>query len=194
MGRKIMFSYGNHSGKKNFFSCLYRSSSQIKEEFEKFCTDLKLLLSNVNDLNIPLSVITGDFNARSSKWWSLGKENAVGRETNSFTSACGYCQIINQPTHITKESFSCIDLIFTTSPNLISNTGVDLSLFENCHHGLIFGLIDCKVTLPAPYLREVWDYKRANSSYIQSAVSNMDWYFLFRGADVNKEVDILMNV
>ena len=49
------------------FSCLYRSPSQTKEEFEEFCTDLHLLLSNVNDLNIPLSVITGDFNARSLK-------------------------------------------------------------------------------------------------------------------------------
>ena len=88
-------------------------------------------MSNINDLNIPRSVITGDFNARSSKWWSLDKENAEGREINSLTSACSYSQIINQPTHITKESSSCIDLVFTTSPNLISNTGVDLSLLIN---------------------------------------------------------------
>ena len=54
--------------KKVFFSCLYRSPSQTKEEFREFCADLNLLLSNVNDLNIPLSVITGEFNARSSKW------------------------------------------------------------------------------------------------------------------------------
>ena len=65
---------------------LYRSPSQTKEEFEEFCTDLSLLLSNVNDLNIPLSVITGDFNANSSKWWSLDKENAKGREINLKTS------------------------------------------------------------------------------------------------------------
>ena len=112
-------------GKKRlllFFSRLYRSPSQTKEEFEEFCTDLNLLLSTGNDLNIPLSVITGDFNARSSKWWNLDKENAEGREISSLTPACGHSQIINQPTHITKES-SCIDLVFTTSPNLISNTG-----------------------------------------------------------------------
>ena len=64
--------------KKLFFSYLHRSPSKTKEEFEEFCTDLNLLLSNVNDLNIPLSVITGDFNARSSKWWSVDKENAEG--------------------------------------------------------------------------------------------------------------------
>ena len=112
-------------------------------------------------------------------------------EFNSLTSACDHRQIINQPTHITNESCPCIDLIFTISPNLISNIGVDLSLFEKYHHSLIYSVIDFKVPLPPSYLREVWDYKNANSSYIQSAVSNTDWDFLFRGADVNKKVDIL---
>ena len=68
-------------------------------------------------------MITGDFNARSSNWRSLDKENAEGRTINSLTSACGYSQIINQPTHITEVSSTCIDLIFTASPNLISDTG-----------------------------------------------------------------------
>ena len=36
---------------------------------------------------------------------------------------------------------------------LISNTGVNLSLFEKCHHGLICDVIDFKVPLPPPYLR-----------------------------------------
>ena len=66
MQLKRMSSYGNHSGlKKLFFSHLYRSSSQTKEEFEKFCTDLNLLFSNVIDLNILLSVINRDFNERT---------------------------------------------------------------------------------------------------------------------------------
>ena len=89
-------------------------------------------------------MITGDFNARSSKWWSLDKENAEGGEINSLTSACSYSQIINQPTHITKESSSCIDLVFTTSPSLISNTGVDLSLFDKYYHSLIYGILIIK--------------------------------------------------
>ena len=92
---------------------------------------------------------------------------------------------------MTKESCSFIDLIFTTSSNLISNTGVKLSLFKKCHHSLIYGVIDFEAPLPPSYLREVWDYKNAISSYTQSAVSNTDWEFLFKGADVNKKVDIL---
>ena len=148
-------------------------------------------MSNVNDVNATLSVITGDFNAKSSRWWNLDKDNAEGREIKSLTSACGYSQLINRPTQVTKESSSCIDLILATSPNLIRETGVELSIFEKCHHNLIYSIIDFKVPLPPRYLREVWDYKNANVNHIQSAVSNIDWEFSFHGANVNKKVDIL---
>ena len=81
---------------------------------------LSLLLSNVNDVDATFSVITGDFDAKSSRQWGLDKDNAEGREINSLSSACGYSQLINKPTHVTKESFSCIDPIFARSPNLRS--------------------------------------------------------------------------
>ena len=51
--------------KKCFFTCLYRSPSQTSNEFEDFCTDLNLFLSNINDHNLACSVITGDFIDRS---------------------------------------------------------------------------------------------------------------------------------
>ena len=98
-----------------------------------------MLLTNVNDVNATLSVITSDFNAKSSRCWSLDKDNVEVREINSLTSAFGHGQLINKPTHVTKESFSCIDLIFAISPNLIRETGVALSIFEKSHHNLIYG-------------------------------------------------------
>ena len=89
--------------KKKFFSCLYRLPSQTQDEFEEFFNDLNLLLSNVNAVNATLSEITSAFNANSSRWWSLDKDNAEGREINCLTSACGYSQLINKSTHVTKE-------------------------------------------------------------------------------------------
>ena len=68
-------------------------------------------------------------------------------------TAMSHYQLINNPTHITEESSSCIDLIFATRSNLIRETGVELSIFEKCHHNLIYGIIDFKVLLPASYLR-----------------------------------------
>ena len=73
-----------------FFSCLYRSPSQGLEEFESFFAEFDLFLSNVKDLSPTCYVITGDFNARSTKWWKLDKGNLEGCEINIITCAAGY--------------------------------------------------------------------------------------------------------
>ena len=87
------------------FSCLYRSPSQGREEFESFYTELHLFLSNINDLRPACCIVKGDFNARSTKSWKIYKENFEGREINIITRATGYSQLIHQRTHITKDSF-----------------------------------------------------------------------------------------
>ena len=45
------------------------SASQNNNEFQGFLSNMKKLLSNINNYKPSLSVITGDFNARSSYWW-----------------------------------------------------------------------------------------------------------------------------
>ena len=59
------------------------------------------------------SVIIGNFNASLTNWWKLEKQNFQGHEINLITRAAGYSQLINQSTHKTKNSLSCIDFIFT---------------------------------------------------------------------------------
>ena len=54
--------------KKCFFTCLYRSPSQSYEDFDTFCSNFNLFLSNIKDLNPAFSIVIGDFNARNSKW------------------------------------------------------------------------------------------------------------------------------
>ena len=95
-------------------------------------------MSNVNDVKATILVITGDFKAKLFELWSVGKDDAEGQEINSSTSALEYSQLIRKPTHVTKESFTYIDLIFETSANLIWKTVVELLIFEKCHHNLIY--------------------------------------------------------
>ena len=51
-----------------------------------------------------------------------------------ITSQYGLKQIITQPTHILNNSFSCIDLLFTSQPNLVIELGAHSSLHSNCHN------------------------------------------------------------
>ena len=103
---------------------MYHSPSQSHDEFENFCIKFNILLSQKND-ELPIcSVVTGGFNARSSRWWRNDITNFEGTEIDFLTSSTGYIQIIDKPT----------DLIFCTNQNVILKYGVDASLFDKGHH------------------------------------------------------------
>ena len=51
--------------------------------------------------------------------------------------------LIDKPTHFFNGGFSCIDLIFCNKPEIVSRT--DHSLFQICHHNLIFAKISDNV-------------------------------------------------
>ena len=86
---------------------------------------------------------------------------------------------------------SCIDLIFCTNQSVISNYGVDVSIFDKCHHNIIYGKLNIRVPLPPTYVREVLDYEKANIKHIKKAISNFDWNKAFDNLSVDQKVDFL---
>ena len=61
-----------------------------------------------------LTVMIGDFNAKSKDWCSSDITSFEGSELDLLTSQFGLSQIIKESTHILDNSRSCIDLIFTS--------------------------------------------------------------------------------
>ena len=75
----------------------------------------------------------------------------------------GYNQIINEPTNFEPHcDSSCIDLIFCSQHNLIQISGAHASLFEHCHHQIVYAEVNFKVFYPPPYKRKIWDYSNAD--------------------------------
>ena len=122
---------------------------------------LDYLIDNINNELPIVSITTQDFNARCSKWSNKDITNSVGHETDSLILSAGYQQLITKTTHMTNNSLPCINLIFCNNQNLISDYGVDLSIFEKCHHNIILGKINIHIPLPLSYVCEVWDYSKA---------------------------------
>ena len=77
---------------------------------------------------------------------------------DALTSKFGLQQIIKEPTHISAESSSCIDLIFTSHQNLVMESGVNPSLHPNCHHQITYSKFNLKIHYPPSYEREIWHY------------------------------------
>ena len=140
----------NVNNEKCFFTCLYRSPSQSHDELERFCANFDLLLSNINDLHPTCSIVLGDCNAKCSKWCASDGNNAAGIELDNITTTSCYNQMIDKPTHYINESSSFIDLIFSSNVNLTKYCGVEQSLYETCHHNIIYGTLNFNIPLPPP--------------------------------------------
>ena len=154
------------------FRWLYRLSSQNCDKFSDFCKDFSILLNNINDRRLSCSVIVGHFNAKCSKWYRLGKKDAVGETLQTYTTTSGYSQLIDQPTRCVNGSSSCIYLIFNSNTSLVTDFGVNPRLYKTCHHNLIFGKINFNIPLHPPFYRDTWDYKSTNVEMIQTKSNN----------------------
>ena len=165
------------------FIHLYRSPSQTQ-------SNLKLSLDALLCGNPFLTVMIGDFNAKSKDWSSIDITSFEGSELDFLTSQFGLLQRIKEPTHILDNSRSCIDLIFTSQPNMLIDSGVHASLHSNCHHQIIYAKFDLKIFYPPPYERTVWHFKHANSDRIKRAIDIFDWESALNYIDANDQVSV----
>ena len=80
-------------------------------------------------------------------------------------SQFGLYQIIHEPTHLLEKSYLCIDLIFTSQPNLSVELGTQTSPHPNCHNQIIyakfkrFGAIKIKMLILSdnPFITSLGD-------------------------------------
>ena len=100
-------------------------------------------------------------------------------------------QIIKEPTHISNTSSFCIDLIFRSQPNLITDSGVHSSLHSNCHHQIVFAKFNIPIVYLPPYLREIWCYREANTRFVRRAIKEFNGERAFSNTNLNEKVDIL---
>ena len=177
---------------------MYRSPSQSSIEFESFLSGFEDMLGSVIFSKSQFTVILGNFNARSSSWWSNDITNINGTLIDSLTATHGFKQLISDPTHMLPQSTSCIDLILTDQPNYIIDCGTHPSLNKNCHHQITFCKLNLKAEYRPPYQPLVWNFKKSNNDAIKKAIELVNWNSLFSHKNVHEQVAIfnqtLMNI
>ena len=99
--------------------CLYRSPSQTNDEFESFLKIFELTLDKIHEGNPFLISVLGDFNGKSNIWCKNNITSNEGSMIDVVTSNYGLHQLIQILTQILNWTFSCMNLVFTSQPNLI---------------------------------------------------------------------------
>ena len=121
-------------------------------------------------------------------------DNTASLELDSITTTASYSQMIYKPTHFINESSSCIDLIFPSNTSFAKNCGSELSIYEKCHHNIIYRTLNFNIPLLPPYYRDIWDYKTANTESIQKAILTFDWSKAFLHQNAKEKCKILTDV
>ena len=161
--------------KKVFFSVIYRKPNQTPEEFQFFSNALGNLYNNIKVLNPYISIFVGDYNAHSSSWWAGDRDDDCGNTLCELFNENNLHQLVNQPTHIIRDSSSCIDLVITDQPNLFLDCDIHPSLHAPCHHQINFCKVNISNPPPKPYKRRLWHYGRADEAAIHRCINQFDW-------------------
>ena len=175
-------------GKYCRFSCLYRSPSQTQDDLEAFLKNFELTLDKIHENNPFMTIVLGDVNAKSNNWCKSDITSLEGSKVDTIANSYGLNQLIQEPTHILNSSSSCIDLIFTSQPNLVMESGIHSSLHSNCHHQIVFAKFNLSIFYPPPYERTVWYYERANTELIRRAIDQFDWVRALSNVNVDEKV------
>ena len=118
--------------------------SQSSDVFEKFADNFEPNLDKITNKNPYLIVILDDkckvidVNAKSYSWYKHDTTTYEDWKIDVIKSQFGLKHLIQEATHILTDSSSCINVIFTSQPNLVMESGVHSSLHQNCYNQLIY--------------------------------------------------------
>ena len=102
--------------------------------------------------------------------------------------------MIGQPTYIMNDKPSCIDLRFTTNSKLLCDVGIEQTIYNKCHHNIIYGSLNLHIPFPPTYYREVWDYKNTDPVCTQRTISLVNWNDVFGNKTADEKVKNLNNI
>ena len=77
--------------------------------------------------------------------WKNDITNTPSQEIDSVTSSAGYKQIIDKLTRVVNNNVMHRP---KRCKKIISNHEVGVTIFEKCHHNIIYGEINIRVPLP----------------------------------------------
>ena len=162
------------NGTKILLGIFYRPPCNDRQ----FWVDFEESLDCAKDTNIKDIFIMGDFND--------DQLNSVNTKFGLITESRNMAQLISEPTRVTGNSATCIDVIATSCPDRVDIAGViDTEISD---HFATFCHANFQIHKSTEYEREVWLYDQADFDGLNVYLNNMQWEDLLINLDVNDMV------
>jgi hypothetical protein len=166
--------------------CCYRPPSQNATDRDNFLSLLDDSIHNIQDLCVNHSIfMLGDFNDQCASWKTDHDQSELGISLRDLAFRKNLHQLIHEPTRYSDNAGYIIDLILTDSPVLVCEVGV-ASPLANLDHCTIFCKLLFTFTKMHAYTRQTWDYKSADFTALNDALTSAPWdtaYTIFDDID-----------
>ena len=140
------------------------------------------------DKNPYMMVFVGYFNAKYNLWYADDNKSIEESKIDILTNIFDFNQTINEPTHNLNNSSSYIDLIFTSQPIPVVESGVHSSLHAICQHQIA----NVKFNLNVIYSSSCksWGVALQYSKFRVYSTRNVNfgWKKLFHDVDVKQQL------
>ena len=165
------------------------------DQLNNFINHFKEMCNKITNISPYCIVHLGDFNAHNSHWWQGDSTDNPGDFLEGIFDDSDLHQLVNEPTHFSGNSATCIDLVVTNQPNLINECSIKPSLHTTCHHQINHVEININNPPLPSYKRKLWHYNRANVQAINKSISDFDWQTQLNSiSDPNDQVKLLTSV
>lgn len=169
---------------KVLISSCYRPQHR---DITDFCGDIQSILDAAATKYQSL-IFIGDMNARNTHFWDGDITNTEGRAIKAYFDSQNFEQLIHEPTRIQGNSKSCIDLVFTNSPSLISTVETRPKIYDTCDHKPVVISLKSTFQRPQSYKRWVWNYKRGDFDKFQQGLLNAPWHMCYNNDSLDDTV------
>ncbi len=168
--------------KRCLVASYYRPPGQSTNEIDNFLTNLQTTFDLINLENVDFVVILGDFNDRCSTWDSNHPESELKLGLYDMLNTNLMFQIISEPTRITANTASILDLIITDAPGYVTKSGILPPIF-NLDHCIIYCSLEVHHIQDPSYTRETWNYNAADFDAFRADLDRAPWHIAYRSYD-----------
>ena len=161
-------------GKRYILCCCYRPPGANANQALEFIDNLQLVINNIIYDEPESFFILGDLNDKCIIWDDEHNGSELGVKLVNLVTSNNLFQVINEPTHITPNISSTLDLIITDSPGYIVSSGVGTPIGDP-YHCLIFCKIRCLKMQQKSYSRVIWKYNLGNYESLNDSLATAPW-------------------
>ena len=100
-------------------------------------------------------------------------------------------QLITEPTRTTETSSTCLDLILTQSPNLVTYTEVLPPVCSD--HSVPYARINSKINTDKPFKRTIFNYKRLDERTLCAVLREVNWETITQIESLDQSTETFTN-